>query len=253
MAAPLPPAPSLSACGAIARRHDPDRFLCALFAPAAAREALFTLIALNHELARAREVATEPMIGLIRLTWWREAAEQASDGAVPRRHEVAGPLMEAVAAGRILAEDVAAMCDAREAEFEDGPLPSEAALGAFLRGTAGRLAVMAGRALDAPPAFLPAIERAGALAGLAALLRGHHLRAQPLLPEGAEPAALAHEADVAGARVALRGLPRRALPAALPLVLARRDLGRIARGRAGFARGTRDRLSLTLAALRGSV
>jgi phytoene synthase len=42
---------------ALVRRHDPDRFLTALFAPPAKRDALLTLYAFNHELARAREVA----------------------------------------------------------------------------------------------------------------------------------------------------------------------------------------------------
>ena len=44
----------LSAVGELARRHDPDRFLCTLFAPPARRETLLLLVALNHELARAR-------------------------------------------------------------------------------------------------------------------------------------------------------------------------------------------------------
>ena len=47
---------TLSPMGDFARAHDPDRFLCALFAPADRREALFVLIAFNHELARAREL-----------------------------------------------------------------------------------------------------------------------------------------------------------------------------------------------------
>ncbi len=75
-----------------------------------------------------------------------------------------------------------------------------------------------------------------------------------LLPEGSEIAALARGADVEGARTALRGLPRAALPAALPLALARRDLARLARGTPpGFGRGTRDRLAVALAALRGAL
>ena len=73
----------------LVRRHDPDRYFCTLFAPAAAREALFTLYAFNHELARAREVTREPGLALIRLQWWREVVE----GAV-RQHEVARPLAE---------------------------------------------------------------------------------------------------------------------------------------------------------------
>ena len=40
----------VSALGALVRRHDPDRFLTALFAPEAKREGLFVLYAFNHEL-----------------------------------------------------------------------------------------------------------------------------------------------------------------------------------------------------------
>ena len=46
------------AIAALVRRHDPDRFLTALFAPPERRDALLTLYAFNHELARAREVAS---------------------------------------------------------------------------------------------------------------------------------------------------------------------------------------------------
>jgi len=56
---------------ALVRRHDPDRFLTALFAPAGRQGALLTLYAFNHELARAREMVSEPPLALIRLQWWR--------------------------------------------------------------------------------------------------------------------------------------------------------------------------------------
>ena len=82
------------AIAALVRRHDPDRFLTALFAPPDRRDALLTLYAFNHELARAREVASEPPLALIRLQWWREVVE-----GEPKRHEVATPLSEAIAAG----------------------------------------------------------------------------------------------------------------------------------------------------------
>ena len=52
------PSEPLSACAELVRRHDPDRFLTALFAPPAMRETLFVLYAVNHELARAREVVS---------------------------------------------------------------------------------------------------------------------------------------------------------------------------------------------------
>src|SRR5271156_3271915 len=81
----------LSPVGALVRRHDRDRFQTALFAPAARREALFALYAFNYEIARVRESVREPMLGQIRLQWWREAIDAAYAGAASRRHEVAGP------------------------------------------------------------------------------------------------------------------------------------------------------------------
>src|SRR5271166_6483085 len=83
-----------AAIAALVRRHDPDRFLTALFAPPEKRDALLTLYAFNHELARAREVVSEPPLALIRLQWWREVVEGAD-----RRHEVAEPQRVAIQAG----------------------------------------------------------------------------------------------------------------------------------------------------------
>ena len=274
-------APSLSPLAALARRHDPDRFLCALFAPAERREALFTLIAYNHELARAREAARTPLVALMRLQWWREAVEQAAAGKPPRRHEVAAPLHAAIAAGALDPADLMAIADAREAEAEEGGIPTGAAFQAYLRGSAGGVAVAAGRLLGAPPATLPALQQAGAAYGLAGVLRSvPALAAQGrcLLPEDALTAAgltaeavLAAPDSVAVGRVAralaqagleslpttagaLRALPPGAVAAALPLVLARRDLRRIAgtgRLRPQTAgRGALDRMAVALAGLR---
>ena len=68
------------------RHHDRDRFQTALFAPAERREALFALYAFNYEIARVREAVREPMLGQIRLQWWREAIAAAYAGEPPRRH-----------------------------------------------------------------------------------------------------------------------------------------------------------------------
>ena len=64
------------------RAADPDRYFSALFAPAALRPLLLALYAFNHETARIAETAREPMLGAIRLEWWRETAEQAA-GSCP--------------------------------------------------------------------------------------------------------------------------------------------------------------------------
>lgn len=255
--------PELSRAGEIARRHDPDRFLCALFAPPGRREAMFLLIAFNHELARAREVTTNPLAALIRLTWWREAVEEAAAGKPPREHEVARPLHAAIREGALHAPDLIAMAEAREAEVEEEGFASTPAFHAWLRGTAGGWCVAAGRALGVPVAMLPALQEAGMLYGLAGVLRAvPALAAQGrcLLPaDVAEPAGvLANPAAAAPALEALaraappapdlRALPREAIAAALPLVLARRDLARLARGRP-VQRGVLDRLAVMRAGL----
>ena len=62
------------------RAADPDRYFSALFAPAALRPQLLVLYAFNAELARVAETVREPMLGAIRLEWWRETAEGAKIG-----------------------------------------------------------------------------------------------------------------------------------------------------------------------------
>src|ERR1700720_1226840 len=86
----------LSPVAALVRRHDRDRYQTALFAPAGRREALLALYAFNYEIARVRESVTEPMLGLIRLQWWREVLDAAYAGAPPRQHPVVLPLAAAI-------------------------------------------------------------------------------------------------------------------------------------------------------------
>ncbi len=261
------PSPALSECAEIVRRHDPDRFLTALFAPPERRETLFILYAVNHELARAREVVSNPMLALIRLQWWREVAEGAR-----RRHEVAGPLGEALDEGRLQPGDLMAIIDGREAEADT--IETEAAFRDYARATAGGVAVAAGRALGATGPALDALRDLGAGYGVAGILRSipalarqtrcvlpadilaqHGIGADDVIADPAsvavaavrmQIAAIASEWLAAGRAVRL---PRRAIAAALPAVLARRDLAsaRIA------PRGLADRLAVTVAAARGRV
>ncbi len=277
---PTAPPEAAAPAGSLAefvRRHDPDRFLCALFAPAARRDALFALIAFNHELARAREAARTPLVALMRLQWWRDAVEEAAAGKPPRRHEVAEPLARAIRDGRLDPADLLALADARETEAEEeDPIPTVPAFEAYLRGTAGTLAVAAGRSLGAPPEALAGLQRRGTAYGATGVLRAvpalarqgrcllpadalvaHGLSAHAVLRDPTAPALKDVAANLLGAEGTRAPPPERVpaawIAAALPAVLARRDARRLlARGVAGDpARTTGDRLAVTLAALRG--
>lgn len=69
---------------------DPDRRMAALFAPAKTRARLNALYAFNDEIARVRDKVSEPMLGDLRLAWWREAVDEIYDPAKQvRAHEAA--------------------------------------------------------------------------------------------------------------------------------------------------------------------
>lgn len=253
--------PTLSAVGKIVRRHDPDRYFTALFAPVARREALFTLYAFNHELARAREVAREPMMALIRLQWWREVLEGAR-----RQHEVAGPLGVALDTGALRPSDLEPMLAAREMEAE--PIETMRDFDAYVHGAAGALMVSAARVLgmEQPEPMLPwgaAVGVAGVLRNLPAFARqGRCVLPLDLLADcGLTPGQVITDPARASAAVRTRlidrattwltarpDVPTTAIAAALPVLFARRDLARPIVPR---ERGLGDKLAVTLAALAG--
>jgi phytoene synthase len=245
------------------RRHDPDRYFCALFAPAHHREALFTLTAFNHELARAQEVAREPTLALIRLQWWREVVEGAA-----RRHDVATPLLHLLEGGAVAPDPLLSMIASRE-DAVTGPAPTIAALLDRLRAGPGALAAAWGQVLGARPDESQALAVIGAAYGAAGTLRNLAVLARaglsPLPDDILALAGLTREQAVADpvhalaacvplrdASLALIGPPRRwpraIMAAALPAILARRDLHRTT---AVSARGLVDRIAVLAAATAG--
>jgi phytoene synthase len=147
--------------GASVRTADPDRYFSALFAPASARPFLFTLYAFNTELARVAESVREPMLGAIRLEWWRETADGAARGA-PRNHDVARGLAALFAEKKLALSELEALIAAR----------AFAALENYLDQTGGRLMRLAAELLGAAPEQSGRMTRDAARAyGLAGLLR----------------------------------------------------------------------------------
>src|SRR5215469_7228423 len=169
-----------SAVAAIVRRHDRDRFQTALFAPAARREALFALYAFNYEIARVRESVTEPMLGQIRLQWWRENIAAAFDAAPARHHPVVEALSATIRDLALTREHFDRLIDAREADLSGEPPASLNALEDYGEASSTRLVYLALGALEVrDPVAGEAAHHIGIAYALAGLLRAmpFHARA----------------------------------------------------------------------------
>ena len=164
-----------SYCAEQVRHHDSDRYLTALFAPPDRREDLLALYAFNAEVARSRESVSEPMLGRIRLQWWREAIVECYEGEA-RRHEVVGPLAETIRRHGLSRTLLDALIDAREADMEPGPPESLAELVDYAEASSGGLTRLALEILGVRD---DAAQAAGGLVGTAWALTGL-MRALPL-------------------------------------------------------------------------
>jgi NADH dehydrogenase [ubiquinone] 1 alpha subcomplex assembly factor 6 len=260
----------LSHCAAEVREHDPDRYLATLFAPADAREALFALYAFDHEITRLRRMVSEPVAGLVRLQWWREALDAIAADRPP-----AHPVVAAVHANwnrfAPLRRRLEAAIDARERELSSEPPADLAALEQQLAGSSGEVILAALDLLDvsAEPARAAA-GHLGLALGLVRLLQGLPgdlrrgrvqlpatlLARYAIDPERMEPNAAAQAlrpavADLIGrarehlhqARRRRPAIPRRALAALLPAPLLDAYLQRLARARCDILASVRTRPS----------
>ncbi len=201
---------------ALIRRVDPDRWLSSRFVgDAQARADVIALYAFDHELARAPKVASNALLGEIRLTWWREVLDEVFEGRPVRHHPTAQALAAAVAHHGLPRAALEAMIDARYRELDPTPM-SAAEAAEWARGTAGQAAAVAARILD-PTSDPSAAEAAGA--------------AWMLARRGQAP-------DMAAARAGARKLSAAAFPAVAHATLA---------GRSDSEFGKRLRLLLAVA------
>jgi phytoene synthase len=167
------------------RAADPDRYFSALFAPPAQRPYLMALYAFNAEVARVAETVREPMLGAIRLEWWRETAEGAAKGT-PRNHDVARGLAALLADRPVPLAALEALVAARAFDSSADYFRTFAQFEAYLEQTSGALMRLAGALLGAPEHKLADITREAGLAyGMAGILRAlpfHNNRHKLYLP-----------------------------------------------------------------------
>jgi phytoene/squalene synthetase len=203
-------------CAEAVRRLDPHRYIAALFAAEPARTDLFALYAFNLELATVREQVSEPLIGQIRLQWWRDTFDDIYRGAT-RETPVVRALKTAIERHSVPRVLFDSLIDARERDVADQPADL-AELIAYAEGTGGTLAVLAVEMLGTPQAADTARQ-----AGTAWALTGL-LRADRVPPPMVDPVVKETRTRLADARA--RRAPRAALPALVQLAVADAYLAR---------------------------
>lgn len=189
------------------KRTDEDRWLALRYAPAADRERVAAIYLFNQELQRTLQTS-EPMLGKIRLQWWRETMEQVAGAGPVRRHDLAEELARVLAGRPDLNAAAAALIDRYDDILDDhlhaGGHQSGGDHEARHLAVEGAMMKLAGLALDAAA-------RPEHLATLAALGEAR-IALSAELPDGA--------ARWASARTAARRLPGVLWPAILHLAIA---------------------------------
>ncbi|MGH6999578.1 MAG: squalene/phytoene synthase family protein, partial [Phenylobacterium sp.] len=143
-----------------ARRMDPERWLSSRFiADPQARADVMAIYAFDYELARAPKVASNALMGEIRLTWWREVLDEVYEGRHVRHHPTAQALAAAIGRRGLPREPLEAMIDARYRELDAAPMNLADAL-EWAKGSGGGAAQTAALVLDRQ-ADLAKAERAG--------------------------------------------------------------------------------------------
>ena len=163
------------------RTADPDRYFATLFAPAALRPYLYAFYAFNAEVARVAETVREPMLGAIRLEWWRETAEGAAKG-MPRNHDVAKGLAALLANRPVALADLEALIGARAFDSSADHFADFAALDAYVDATSGAVMRVAAQILGGRAELTREAALAFGLTGLLRALPFHNGRHKLYLP-----------------------------------------------------------------------
>jgi phytoene synthase len=187
----------------------PEQVIAVAYAPRLARESLGTLFAIDERLGEIVGRAREPMIGLMRLTWWRDALAALDRGPPPGE-----PLLHAAAAlrpDRISGTELSLLAEGWEVVLDDPDMtPDSVSHHAAMRGAS--LFRLAGRVLGGGGDRLEAAGEGWALADLARRL-----------PEPAHAAMLLEQAGERLERALVGGWPRSLRPLGMLAVLARED------------------------------
>jgi phytoene synthase len=173
-------------CETLIRHGDRDRWLASLFARLPMRRHLHALYAFNFEIARIREIVSDPLPGEVRYQWWRDALEGEARGDV-NAHPVAAAVIDTIVKFRLPRKAFTSLIEAREFDLYDDPMPTLRDLEGYCGETSSCLIRLASLVLSEGRECGSA-EAAGhggvayAIAGLLRALPWHAARGQVYLP-----------------------------------------------------------------------
>jgi phytoene synthase len=135
---------SAAFCADLVRAHDFERYASTLFVNADRRRALLALYAFNAEISRVREQVSQPLPGEIRLQWWTDMLAGAGHGGV-EGNPVAAELLRAIHTHDLPVEPLSRLIDEHQFDLYNDPMPSMAALEAYVHGTSSALLALGTR------------------------------------------------------------------------------------------------------------
>lgn len=165
------------------KSKDYERYILCLFAPATKRDDLAALFLLNAELASIREQVTEPLLGQMRLQWWRDGLNALGTKTQPP-HIILNRLASWTQQGHDVTP-LLSLIDARELDLQERPFTDTTVYENYVTATTRPLGLLAAAILEqnsAGAAFTAAIAnyaQIGLLRAIPFWLRRHQL---PLAP-----------------------------------------------------------------------
>jgi 15-cis-phytoene synthase len=216
--------PDYAYCEDLLRHGDSDRWLASLFIPQDRRRHIHALYAFSLEIARVKEIVSEPLLGEIRIQWWRDALDGKNAGDA-RANPVSAALLDTIARFDLPNAPLRELIQARLRDLYGDKMESVSTLESYLDATCANLFRVAMLILDgeAVAAGFGTAGDAGIAYGLTGLMRSlpwqsawgeHFVPAEILNAHGVEAekfAARQASSAVCAALADLRALARRHL------------------------------------------
>ncbi len=217
------------------RARDYDRFLAIQLARPERRAGLYVLALAHAELGHIAHAVTEPLMGHMRLAWWREGVEEIMSGRTPRPHPVLQALANNIAYDSAIFPLLLETIEARAADLDPDSLVTLEDWRRYDAQTAGNLHLAMALMLDeaAAQAHKAAIIDAGAayatLSHIRGLARGEACSEAWRRAHGDSAEQLRVMVDAALHAVPLAPLPKTLLPLSALARLTRFHASRIRR------------------------